>query len=227
VNDFAKIINTETTRALEAMLRELDAKTGAEIAIVTVGSTQPLSAFDYAMRVAEKWKPGEKGKDNGIVFVIAFWDRELFILTGYGIEGALPDGKVGEIRDQLIVPRFKVGDYAGGIRAGTEAMARIIAAEFNVTLTGVPPARRRPQIAPQGGLVPLLIVLVVIFFLLRTGLWPLLFTRGPRRRYHHWGGGFGGGGWGGSSGGFGGGGGGGFGGFGGGGFGGGGAGGKW
>jgi uncharacterized protein len=90
------------------MIGELQAKTGSEIAIVTGGSTQPLSAFDYAMRVAEQWKPGAKGKDNGVVFLTAIRDRELFIVTGYGIEGALPDGKVGEIRDRLVVPRFKV-----------------------------------------------------------------------------------------------------------------------
>lgn len=224
VNDFAGIIDKETARALAGLIGELSAKTGAEIAIVTVGSTQPLSAVDYAMRVAEKWKPGAKGKDNGVVFLVASRDRDLHILTGYGIEGALPDGKVGEIRDRLIVPRFKAGDYSGGIRAGTEAMAATIAAEYNVTLTGVRPAARRPRAAPIGGPLPIVILIIVVIFLMRSGLWPLLFMRGSRRYDNHWGGGFGGGGFGGSSGGFGGGG---FGGFGGGGFGGGGAGGKW
>lgn len=221
VNDFARVIDPQTARSLEAMIGELQAKTGAEIAIVTVDSTQPLSAFDYALRIAEQWKPGAKGKDNGVVFLAAIRDRELFILTGYGVEGALPDGKVGEIRDQLVVPRFKTGDYAGGIRAGTEAMASIIAAEFNVSLTGVQPRRLRPDASPIGGMLPLIILIVVVIFLMRSGLWPLLFLPSNRgRRYDHWGGGFGGGGFGGSGGG-------GFGGFGGGGFGGGGAGGKW
>lgn len=221
VNDFAGVIDAQTARTLEAMIGELKAKTGAEIAIVTVDSTQPLSAFDYALRVAEQWKPGAQGKDNGVVFLAAVRDRELFILTGYGVEGALPDGKVGEIRDQLVVPRFKVGDYAGGIRAGTEALASIIAAELNVSLTGVQPRRMRSRASPIGGLLPLIILVVVGLFLTRSGLWPLLFlpSQGRRRGYNQWGGGFGGGGFGGSSGGFGG--------FGGGGFGGGGAGGKW
>lgn len=222
VNDHARVIDPQTARRLEAMITELQAKTGAEIAVLTVDSTQPLSAFDYAMRVAEQWKPGAQGKDNGVVFLVAVRDRELFIVTGYGVEGALPDGKVGEIRDRLIVPRFKAGDYAGGIRAGTEALASIIAAEFNVQLTGVAPPRARPRASPIGGLLPLIIILLVLFFLMRSGGGPMVFipsNRG-RRRYDHWGGGFGGGGFGGSGGG-------GFGGFGGGGFGGGGAGGKW
>ena len=222
VNDRARVMDPQTVRHLESMIGELKAKTGAEIAILTVDSTQPLSAFDYAMRVAEQWKPGAKGKDNGVVFLVAVRDRELFIVTGYGVEGARPDGKVGEIRDRLVVPRFKAGDYGGGIRAGTEAMASIIAAEFNAQLTGVQPPRLRPRASPVGGLLPLIIVIVIVIFLMRTGAWPLVFMppqRG-RRRHDHWGGGFGGGGFGGSGGG-------GFGGFGGGGFGGGGAGGKW
>src|SRR5262245_59634235 len=185
VNDFARVIDAGTASRLEAMIGELKAKTGAEIAIITVDSTQPLSAFDYAMRVAEQWKPGAKGKDNGVVFLVAARDRELFIVTGYGVEGALPDGKVGEIRDRMIVPRFKVGDYSGGIRAGTEPMASIIAAEYNTTLTGVRPPRARPAPAPAGGQLPLVILIVVIIFLMRSGLWPLVFMpqHGHRRRY--------------------------------------------
>ena len=123
VNDFAHVLDAGTVQHLDGLLRDLRDQTGAEIAVVTVESTAPLDVFDYAMKVAETWKPGAKGKDNGVVFLVAVKDRKLHIVTGYGIEGALPDGRVGEIRDQLIVPRFKQGDYAGGIRAGTEAMA--------------------------------------------------------------------------------------------------------
>lgn len=219
VNDYAGVLDAETERQLGALLGELRAKTGAEIAVVTVDSTKPLTVFDYAMRIAETWKPGAKGKDNGVVFLVAVKDRELFIATGYGIEGALPDGRVGEIRDQLIVPRFRAGDLAGGVRAGTEAMAAIIAREYGVTLSiapGYSPAHRRRR--DGGGIVPLAVLLIVLVFLIRSGLWPLLFL--PRGRSRGmFGGSFGGGGFGGSGGGFGG--------FGGGGFGGGGAGGRW
>jgi uncharacterized protein len=222
VNDFAGAIDAATRVQLEGLIGELQRKTGAEIAVVTVESTKPLSPFDYAMRIAETWKPGEKGKDNGVVFLVAVRDRELFILTGYGVEGELPDGRVGEIRDRLVVPRFKRGDLTGGIRAGTEEMARIIAREHGVTLSAAPAgaaetrARRRP--GRGGGALAFLLLLFLLFFLGRPGLWPLLLM-GSRRRRGMFGGGFGGGGFGG--------GGGGFGGFGGGGFGGGGAGGRW
>jgi uncharacterized protein len=220
VNDFARVLDDATTQRLERLITQLREQTGAEIAVVTVDSTQPLSAFDYAMRIAEQWRPGAKGKDNGVVFLVAVKDRELHILTGYGIEGALPDGRVGEIRDQLIVPAFKRGDYAAGIRAGSEAMAAVIAREYGATLPDAAPA---PLRHPPGGAPALLLVLIflaVMTFLFRSGLWPLLFVGGWRRRYGgFYGGSFGGGGFSGSGGGFGG--------FGGGGFGGGGAGGKW
>jgi uncharacterized protein len=220
VNDFAGVIDSGTAHRLDALIGELKAKTGAEIAVVTVDSTKPLTPFDYAMKIAESWKPGTKGKDNGVVFLVAVKDRAMFILTGYGVEGALPDGRVGEIRDRIVVPHFRRGDYAGGIRAGTEAMAGIIAREYHVTLSGAAPLPV-PKPVDQGALPffgALLIMIIVFVVLARSGLWPLLFLGGPGRG-GFFGGSFGGGGFGGSGGGFGG--------FGGGGFGGGGAGGRW
>lgn len=220
VNDFAHVLDAGTARQLDDVIRELRDKTGAEIAVVTVESTEPLDVFDYAMKVAEAWKPGAKGKDNGVVFLVAVKDRKLHIVTGYGVEGALPDGRLGEIRDQLIVPRFKQGDYAGGIRAGTEAMAAIIAQEQGVALSGAAPPHldRRPSTGGIPAPFVLLFAIVMLVILLRSGMWPLLFLAGPRGGGYY-GGSFGGGGFGGSGGGFGG--------FGGGSFGGGGAGGSW
>ncbi len=222
VSDYAHAIDARTAAALTARIDELKRKTGSEIAVVTVPTTKPDTAFDYAMRIAEAWKPGAAGKDNGVVFLVSVADRDLFILTGYGIGGALPDGLVGEIRDRDIVPRFRAGDLAGGIRAGVERMAAIIAREYGVTLSGAPtvPERRR---APGGlPISPGLLLLLLVFFF--VVLPRLSAASGGRRRGMMWGppmwgGGFGGGGFGGPGGGFGG--------FGGGSFGGGGAGGKW
>jgi uncharacterized protein len=222
VSDYAHAIDPETTAALTGRIDELRRKTGVEIAVVTVPTTAPDTAFDYAMRLAEAWKPGTAGKDNGVVFLVSVHDRDLFILTGYGIEGALPDGLVGEIRDRDIVPRFRAGDLAGGIRAGVDRMAAVIAREYGVTLSGAPPAPARERHPAGGSLSPgMLLLLLLIFFVVL----PMLSSGigGGRRRGMGggpmWGGGFGGGGFGGPGGGFGG--------FGGGGFGGGGAGGKW
>jgi uncharacterized protein len=231
VSDFAGVIDQPTHQQLSTLLQELKDKTGAEIAVVTVETTQPLTAFDYAMKVAEAWKPGAKGKDNGVVFLVATKDHKMYIVTGYGVEGVLPDGKIGEIQDEYIVPYFKRGDYAGGIFAGTRAMADLIAKEYGVVLTGarLPQPRSRPgrEAPPSTMLVILAVIVLGLLVAAFTGTRRSRYTRfgGPR----YGGGGFGGGGFGGGGfggGGFGGGGGD-SGGFGGGGFGGGGAGRDW
>jgi uncharacterized protein len=216
VSDYAGVIDAATVRHLNTLIGELKRQTGAEIAVVVVNSTAPLTAFDYAMKVAESWKPGAKGKDNGVVFLVAVKDHQMFILTGYGVEGVLPDGKVGAIRDRLVRPAFRRGDYAGGIRAATEAMATIIAEGYGVHLQGAQPVPvRSVQPSIVSGLLPVLILIIFLLLFFRFPFLPL-FMGWPGGGYR--GGGFGGG--------FGGGGGG-FGGFGGGSFGGGGAGGDW
>lgn len=216
VSDYVGVVDAATRRDLDVLIEELKAKTGAEIAVVVVDSMAPLTPFDYAMKIAEAWKPGTRGKDNGVVFLVAVKDREMFILTGYGVEGVLPDGKVGEIRDRLVVPAFRRGDYAGGIRAATEAMAQIIAAGAGVRLDAVrgPPAAARPQPTLLSVLLPLLLIIIFLALASRLPLGPFIFGGPGMRGGGGFGGGFGGGG-------------GGFGGFGGGDFGGGGAGGKW
>ncbi len=217
VSDYVGVVDAGTRQHLDALIGELKQQTGAEIAVVVVNSTAPLTAFDYAMKIAEAWKPGAKDKHNGIVFLAAIADHQMYILTGYGVEGVLPDGKVGEIRDRLVRPAFRRGDYSGGIRAATEAMAAIIAQAAGVQLHGAPRYAPHPQPAVVSGLLPILLLIIFVLLAFRFPLLPL-FMGWPGGR-----GGFGGGfGAGGFSGG-----GGGFGGFGGGSFGGGGAGGDW
>jgi uncharacterized protein len=231
VSDYAGVLDAGTKARLTSVIRELKEKTGAEIAVVTVRTTKPETVFDYAMAIAEQWKPGDRSKDNGVVFLVATDDREMQILTGYGVEGPLPDGKVGEIRDRLVVPAFRAGDYARGISDATTTMAALIAADAGVKLTGAPQPVRRGAPSGGGGLGLLLMIIVIIVVLNMMGGGR---GGGPgmRRRRGGFGGpiilgggggfgrggGFGGGGFGGDGG---------FGGFGGGGFGGGGAGGKW
>ncbi|MEB2284568.1 MAG: hypothetical protein B6D46_00815 [Polyangiaceae bacterium UTPRO1] len=228
VSDFAGVIDAATAARLTARIEELREKTGSEIAVVTQTTTQPDSVSERALRLAEAWKPGDAAKDNGVLFLVAVDDRALFIATGYGIEGALPDGLVGEIRDRTILPRFRAGDLAGGIEAGVDRLAAIIAREYHVELTGAPAPEAPPtRRFSSGDLIVLAIILLVIFGPYFFGWHGAPGVQGPWRRRRAWdvdpplwGGTFGGGGFGGSGGG-------GFGGFGGGSFGGGGAGGKW
>lgn len=127
VNDYAGVIDDGRERAISSLIQSVKDRNGAEIAVLTVPTTEGEDIFDYAMRVAESWKPGEKGKDNGVVFVVASEDRRMYILVGYGLEGVLPDGKVGAIEDEYVIPRFKAGDYGGGIEAGVRALVEVIA----------------------------------------------------------------------------------------------------
>lgn len=228
VTDLAGVIDAPTETRISNLITELQQKTGGEIAVLTVNTTAPLDDFDYAMRVADQWKIGKKGEDSGVLMVVAVQDRKIRVLTGYGVEGILPDGLVGAIQDQEMLPSFRAGNLGEGIWRGVGAIAQRMAAARGVTLSGAPAPRARA--APAAG-IPLWVILLVLLlaFVVMSQM-----GGGPRGRFRRgrggpvfMPGGFGGGGRGGGGfGGFGGGGGG-FGGFGGGGFGGGGAGRSW
>jgi uncharacterized protein len=224
VSDYAGVIDPATEAALARLIQDVEHKTTAEIAVLTVDSTKPLDAFQYSIKVFERWKIGKKGKDNGVLFLVAVNDRRMWITVGYGLEGILPDGKVGEVRDRFVVPHFKQGDYGKGILEGTKAIARVVAGEEGV------PRRQLPRTVLPAS--PAVLFLGVLALLLLSGFALPLWARTHRRNALYLGGwhapfgsgGYlsrGGGGWGG--GGFSGG----FGGFGGGSTGGGGAGGSW
>jgi uncharacterized protein len=219
VTDLAGVIDPATKARIAHLVDELRDRTGAEIAVVTVETTAPLDDFTYAMRLADAWKPGRKREDTGVVFLVATHDRKVRVLVGYGLEGILPDGRVGEIIDREVLPAFRAGQVAEGIWRGVAEIARTVAAARGVTLGTAPP---RPTHQPPS--IPswpvLLVLLLVVAIVLYQASRPSRFRRGRGSDFPFWwGGGFGDGGFGG--------GGGGFGGFGGGSFGGGGAGRSW
>jgi len=215
------VIDAATKARIAHLVDELRDRTGAEIAVVTVETTAPLDDFTYAMRLADAWKPGRKREDTGVVFLVATRDRKVRVLVGYGLEGILPDGRVGEIIDREVLPAFRAGQVADGIWRGVAEIARTVADARGVTLGTAPPrpARQPPPSLPSWPV--LLVLLLVVAVMLYQASRPSRFRRGRGSDFPFW---FGGGGFG--DGGFGGGGGG-FGGFGGGSFGGGGAGRSW
>jgi uncharacterized protein len=198
VVDSANVISAQYGAAIAALAKELEQKTGAELAVLTVATTAPLSEFDYGLAVLDRWQLGKKDQDNGLLLLVAIEDRRIRFFTGYGLEGILPDGRLGAILDEHIVPVLKAGDIGGGLYAGAYAAASVIAGDANVQLTGVapPPARRRTT--GRRGIASLLPLL----FMAMPGL---LFGRRRRHRMGYlpvfWGGGFGGGGFGGGMGG--------------------------
>jgi uncharacterized protein len=128
VTDRARILDQGTARQLEQIIAEVRARTSAEIAVLTVATTGPVPIQDYAVGVFDAWKIGKRGQDNGLLFLVAVEDRRMWIATGYGLEGILPDSKIGTIRDRVILPFFRSGRYGEGILRGTAALAEVILA---------------------------------------------------------------------------------------------------
>lgn len=118
VIDEAKILSASDKQAIETKLRSLNDRGLAQAAVVIVPTTNGEDIFDYSMKVADRWKLGKKDTDQGLLIVVAVNDRKMYILTGYGLEGTLPDAVAKRIISDDITPRFKQGDYAGGITAG-------------------------------------------------------------------------------------------------------------
>jgi uncharacterized protein len=126
VNDHATIINEDTRRSLSDLIKVHEDRTGNQIAVLTIPSLDGESIEDYASSVFEAWKLGQKGKDNGLLVIVAPRDRRMRIEVGYGLEGVMPDGLAGDIIRNVMTPRFKTDDYSGGIEAGVNAVIQVL-----------------------------------------------------------------------------------------------------
>jgi uncharacterized protein len=203
VVDQSGIIDSATQSRLEAWILELKQKTTAELAVVTVDSTEPLSIEEYAVNLFQRFGIGQKGHDNGVLLLVAYKDHHMRIEVGYGLEGAITDAYSSRIINTIMAPEFKQGHFSEGIEKGTAAIVTLIAKEYNVTLTGVPqPVYQEQQQGGSGWALLFIICIFISFFFSRGGIflpmgaYPGGYGRGG------FGGGFGGGG--GFSGGFGG-----------------------
>lgn len=224
VNDFAGMMRSDQQQALEQALVAYDKESSTQIAIVTVQSLNDHDIAEYATTLAQKWGIGQKGKNNGVLILASSGDRKMWIATGYGMEGVLPDGLVGRIVRNEMVPEFKTGNYYQGFKNAVVAIQEASKGEYT---------NENPDDDKGGGagLIVLVIIVIIIIAVIKGG------GGGGNYMSRRGGdfitgailgnllGGGGRGGWGGGSGGSSGGGG--FGGFGGGGFGGGGAGSSW
>lgn len=129
VIDEAKILSASDKQAIETKLRSLNDRGLAQAAVVIVPTTNGEDIFDYSMKIADRWKLGKKDTDQGLLMVVAVNDRKMYILTGYGLEGAIPDAVAKRIINDDITPRFKQGDYAGGIIAGINRIEERLTAD--------------------------------------------------------------------------------------------------
>jgi uncharacterized protein len=129
VVDQTGTLSASDAAALTQRLKDLETRKGSQVAVLIVPTTQPETIEQFSIRVAEAWKIGRKKIDDGALLVVAKNDHKLRIEVGYGLEGALTDVTSRRIIDEIIVPQFKTGDFAGGISAGVDRIIRIIDGE--------------------------------------------------------------------------------------------------
>lgn len=194
VNDFAGVISSGDASRITEISAVVEKETGAQIAVVTVPSIAPYATIEqFSIELAETWGVGQEGEDNGVVLVLAMEERKFRIEVGYGLEGAIPDGLAGEIMDKSMLPAFRNGNYSGGMLKGVEAVAGIIADEYEVDLGNFQLEESRQYTRTGGGESALRFLVPLIIFIFIGGgrfFWPLLFLSGVHRR-GSFGGGFG------------------------------------
>jgi len=197
VSDYAGALSVDQRRKLEEKLARFEEETANQVAVVVIPTLASDSLEDYSIRLAEKWRLGRKGKDNGVILLIVMQDRKIRIEVGYGLEGMLPDSLAGEIIRQEITSRFRQGQFYQGIEAGVDAIIAATKGEY----------RPVPRTGRGGGSLSWIWVILFVLFLLAA-------TAGnfrPRPPYSRrgsrvvaggpfwWGGGYGGGGFSGGS----------------------------
>lgn len=165
VNDYTGTLSTTQVQQLEQKLVAFDDSSSTQIAIAILKSVGDYDINEYALELGRKWGVGSKGKNNGVLILVALGDRKISIQTGYGVEGVLPDLYARRIIDNDIKPHFKTGDYYAGLEAGTDAIIRYTKGEYK---------NDKPRKGPSGGgasgiLIIIIIVVVVIIILKRGG----------------------------------------------------------
>ncbi len=217
VVDLAGVINDNVEANLNKYLLELEQKTTAQMVVLTINSLEGESLEDFSINIAhEKWKLGQKDKDNGVLLLVSLQDKDYRFEIGYGLEGILPDSLAGSIGREYLVPYFRKGDYSTGIVKATLAVINIIASDAGVEITGMPrlrshspyPSRsmerRKPTVLSTIFTILFFIGLVYLFIKHpRLLLFLLMFSMLGGGRRGGWGGsgGFGGGSFGGGGGG--------------------------
>jgi uncharacterized protein len=191
-NDYAGIVDRATVSRLNEKLAQFERETSTQLIVAIYRTMQSESSVDdYTQRIAKTWGVGQQGRNNGAVLFVFVENRQMFIQTGYGLEGALPDAICFDITHDVVAPRFKVGDYAGGLEAGVNAMMQAVRGEYKGT------GRTKAEGKDIGPKLPFGIVLLV--FIVIIIVMSQLQRKGRRRGYGYsgWGGpyigGFGGG----------------------------------
>jgi uncharacterized protein len=163
VTDLAGLLPPEARSRLETELARFERETSHQIAVLTVPSLEGEPIEDFSMRVAEAWKLGQKGVDNGILVTVSKADRRARIEVGYGLEGIVPDAVANRILEDVMIPRFRSGDYPGGIEAGVDALMRTARGE-------VVPELQRQAHRPRRGQDPMALLFLAALLGMFAGM---------------------------------------------------------
>ena len=150
VSDPSHHLSAKTVDSLNSLLSTLSRETGAEMTVVAIDSTSGFEPFDVALALHRMWGVGQKGRDNGIVLLWVPTQRAVQVSVGYGLEGVLPDSRVGRVRDQSIFPAFRRGDFDAGMLAGVEAIATIAREEKDARGSTMSTTNPRADSLPNG-----------------------------------------------------------------------------
>ncbi len=172
VTDLTGTLTPEQVATLERRLQELETKKGSQIAVLLVPTTQPETIDQYSIRVAEAWKLGRRGVNDGALLLVAKDDRAVRIEVGYGLEGVVPDVLADRIVEQVVVPRFRSGDFFGGLTEGVTRMIALIEGE------PLPEPARTQRTRGNDGLGSVLPLLLLVVFVGSSMLRRMLGTFG-------------------------------------------------
>src|SRR5438552_2923755 len=155
INDYAGVLSAEDRARLEAKLRAREQGSSNQVVVAIVRSLEGESLEDFSIRLAQAWRIGQKGLDNGVIFLVFLDDRKMRIEVGYGLEATLTDAIAASIIRTVVAPRFREGRIADGVSAGIDAIDRAIAGTYR---TAAPSSGRTPAPIPYRTLIPLLVV---------------------------------------------------------------------
>lgn len=170
VTDLTGTLSAPQRADLDARLRTWAQQKGSQIAVLIVPTTAPESIEQYAIRVAEAWKIGRKGSDDGVIIVVAKNDRTVRLEVGYGLEGAIPDAVAKRVIEETIVPRFRAGDFHGGLSEGITSVMKLVEGEKLP-----PPAASLHR--PGSGIDLQLVMFALVFLTVVNGILGSIFGR--------------------------------------------------
>ena len=148
----------------------MEEETGSQVVVVMINSLEGLEIEDYALKLFRQWGIGDKDKNNGVLFIISKNERKIRIEVGYGLEGALPDGKVGNILDNYVIPALKNDDYDSGIYMGFSALVNVICSEYGINIDKLHVVEIDDSVNTTGffSVLPVFVLIVIVILVLNS-----------------------------------------------------------